>query len=245
MSTVADRLTRWQTRCALHSVGSRSLARSRSRRPLVRTVGGKADHAAARRVPRCGKCAVCPNSRRGRADLTRGRCALASRRVQAEFDANSRSVRDARSLVVSTLRSWQMTELERTASLLTSELATNAVVHGGTPYRITIELGPPNLRVLVEDRSHTLPCRRPPDPSAISGRGLSMVDAFALDWGARRAPMARSSGSTSPQRRARRASSPASRGPRSRRRAWAGSSLHDSHKSRRERSRVGSGTFAG
>ncbi|HEX2698957.1 MAG TPA: ATP-binding protein [Acidimicrobiales bacterium] len=108
-------------------------------------------------------------------------------RVQAEFDADERSVPDARSLVASTLRSWHVSELEASACLLATELATNAVVHARTPYRITLELGPPNLRVLVADGSRALPSRRPPDSSAVTGRGLSIVEALALDWGARHA----------------------------------------------------------
>lgn len=52
---------------------------------------------------------------------------------------------------------------------------------------MTIELGPPALRVLVEDGSQTLPNRRSPESSAVTGRGLSMVDALAMDWGARHA----------------------------------------------------------
>ena len=107
------------------------------------------------------------------------------RRVQAHFDADTRSVRDARTFVATTLRAWRIDDLEPAASLLAGELATNAVVHAGTPYRITLELGPPNLRVLVEDLSPALPTRRSLEPTATSGRGLSMVDALALDWGAR------------------------------------------------------------
>ncbi len=133
---------------------------------------------------------------------------MAGGRAQAGFDADSQSVRAARSFVASTLRAWQMADLEPTASLLTTELATNAVVHSGTLYRVTIELGPPNLRVLVEDRSRTLPRRRPCDPSAISGRGLSMVDTLAVDWGPAAPTRAKSSGSISPLRLAMRVTTP-------------------------------------
>jgi len=70
------------------------------------------------------------------------------------------------------------------AALMTSELATNAVVHARTPFTVTIDLSARRLRVDVRDASKSMPVISTDVPStATGGRGLTFVAAFADCWG--------------------------------------------------------------
>lgn len=71
-----------------------------------------------------------------------------------------------------------------TAELLTSELVTNAIVHGHTEPTLTIEIGEERLRVEVKDadlRMDLEPLEI--DPTRAHGRGLAIVAALASSWG--------------------------------------------------------------
>ncbi|MBB2901172.1 serine phosphatase RsbU (regulator of sigma subunit)/anti-sigma regulatory factor (Ser/Thr protein kinase) [Kineococcus radiotolerans] len=70
-----------------------------------------------------------------------------------------------------------------TAVLLTSELVTNAVVHGRSETLLTVRATPEVLRVEVWDDNHRVPELLEQDESALSGRGLHLVQACADDWG--------------------------------------------------------------
>jgi anti-sigma regulatory factor (Ser/Thr protein kinase) len=103
------------------------------------------------------------------------------------------SVRQARELVRKRLSEYGLQDLVDIAELLVSELATNAVVHAGGRYRLTLSLGVGILRCEVADERRHLP--RPPHRQAESdanpdfdsenGRGLFLVDALAHRWGSR------------------------------------------------------------
>lgn len=74
------------------------------------------------------------------------------------------------------------------AKLVVSELATNAVIHAGTPFSVTVALQGPVIRISVRDESDLPPRVRDAGPEARSGRGLRIVDAIADDWGVERDP---------------------------------------------------------
>lgn len=105
------------------------------------------------------------------------------------------SVRQARELVRKRLSEYGLQDLVDIAELLVSELATNAVVHAGGRYRLTLSLGIGTLRCEVADERRHLP--RPPhrqtesdddrdlDLDSENGRGLFLVDALAHRWGSR------------------------------------------------------------
>lgn len=109
------------------------------------------------------------------------------------------SVRQARELVRKRLAEYGLQDLVDIAELLVSELATNAVVHAGGRYRLTLSLGTGTgtgtLRCEVADERPRLPL--PPhrqagsddhldvDPDSENGRGLLLVDALAHRWGSR------------------------------------------------------------
>ena len=74
-----------------------------------------------------------------------------------ELEPLASSVRSARLFVVDRLQEWRCDDLVDKVALLTSELATNAVVHTGQPYSVTVERRGPGVRVEVSDRTDELP----------------------------------------------------------------------------------------
>ena len=74
-------------------------------------------------------------------------------------------------------------------ALLVSEVATNAIVHGyGPDIRVRVLNRGARLRVEVSDVSPVLPVQRRATGSAENGRGLAIVEAFAVEWGAEARP---------------------------------------------------------
>jgi anti-sigma regulatory factor (Ser/Thr protein kinase) len=98
---------------------------------------------------------------------------------------NSASVQKARSFVEVTLAAWGMAPYVEQAMLLTSELATNAVTHARTSFRLTVLL---DDRVTIEvwDASPELPCVDSARVDDDRGRGLVLVEKLAASWGVRR-----------------------------------------------------------
>jgi anti-sigma regulatory factor (Ser/Thr protein kinase) len=72
-----------------------------------------------------------------------------------------------------------------TAALLTSELATNAVRHGGgADFTVAVEHADGRLRIGVIDTGRDQPILRSPAITDEHGRGLHLVAALADRWGA-------------------------------------------------------------
>ncbi|HET6864841.1 MAG TPA: ATP-binding protein [Solirubrobacteraceae bacterium] len=71
------------------------------------------------------------------------------------------------------------------AELLTSELVTNAVLHGRGPIELTVLLDETHLTVDVTDHGNGFerPAREPRGLDAVGGQGLNIVDALANRWG--------------------------------------------------------------
>jgi anti-sigma regulatory factor (Ser/Thr protein kinase) len=72
-----------------------------------------------------------------------------------------------------------------TAVLLTSELATNAVLHAQGEVVVRVQVGPDLLTVTVTDTSPRTPALRTPRLDATGGRGLVLVEALSSRWGSR------------------------------------------------------------
>lgn len=72
-----------------------------------------------------------------------------------------------------------------TAVLLTSEVVTNAFVHGCSVARLSAVPGADRMRVEVGDDNLRLPRMAEQCAEALNGRGLAIVDILAADWGAR------------------------------------------------------------
>lgn len=70
-----------------------------------------------------------------------------------------------------------------TAQLLTSELVTNAIIHGRSPVTVEAFLLNGLLRVEVSDDNSRHPELRPTQDDALDGRGLHLVALLAARWG--------------------------------------------------------------
>ncbi|ACZ32278.1 protein serine phosphatase with GAF(s) sensor(s) [Xylanimonas cellulosilytica DSM 15894] len=73
----------------------------------------------------------------------------------------------------------------RTAMLLSSELLTNALEHGGGPVTAMVEVDAQTslVRVGVRDASRDRPLLRHPEPHELSGRGVQFLERLAARWG--------------------------------------------------------------
>ncbi len=69
------------------------------------------------------------------------------------------------------------------AALLTSELVTNAVLHAATPMCVTLHILPDRIRVDVADGSPAFPSIKEYGRDAATGRGLTLFNTLASNWG--------------------------------------------------------------
>jgi hypothetical protein len=74
-------------------------------------------------------------------------------------------------------------EVSECAALLTSELVTNAVLHAATPFSVTLHLMADRIRVDVADGSSVVPSIKDYATDAATGRGLTLFNTLASDWG--------------------------------------------------------------
>ncbi|MFE4819788.1 ATP-binding protein [Streptomyces sp. NPDC056704] len=117
------------------------------------------------------------------------------RQLTLRFSSTRRGARLARQLAVQQFTEWTGLPYDsdpaRAVTLVTAELASNAIRHGSLPgrdFRLALLLLPDRFRIEVTD---TRPERRPPRPTdlgppavdASSGRGLLLVEAHTDRWG--------------------------------------------------------------
>lgn len=103
--------------------------------------------------------------------------------VERSFPPTAEAPRAVRAWIREILHSEQLAPLEHTASLLVTELVTNAVLHARTPLSVAIEIVGDGLRISVADESPTGPTLRTYDAEAATGRGLHLVDVLSARWG--------------------------------------------------------------
>ena len=70
-----------------------------------------------------------------------------------------------------------------TLLLLTAELVTNAVLHGRSEVVLSLGRRGAHVRVGVGDENTRVPLRSAPDPEALNGRGMALVEALSDDYG--------------------------------------------------------------
>ncbi|TXS35169.1 ATP-binding protein [Streptomyces sp. uw30] len=102
------------------------------------------------------------------------------------FEAAPAEVRQLRRAAVAQLSQWGTPVAADEAELLVTELATNVVKHVGKRASATLilEWHGERLRIEVHDKSPAMPAPNPGGSDAECGRGLQLVAAMALDWGA-------------------------------------------------------------
>jgi len=76
-----------------------------------------------------------------------------------------------------------------TLLLLTAELVTNAVLHGRSEVVLSLGRVGSRVRVGVGDENTRLPHRGDLDPDALTGRGMTLVEALADDHGVDLSPL--------------------------------------------------------
>ena len=97
------------------------------------------------------------------------------------------SVGAARRFVRDVLMSRQVADrVVDTVELLTSEVVTNAIVHGKSGPRLAVTIDETVVRVAVQDRSPAMPERRLAHVDDLSGRGVVIVEEMASAWGVER-----------------------------------------------------------
>jgi anti-sigma regulatory factor (Ser/Thr protein kinase) len=108
--------------------------------------------------------------------------------VRTVLPCDASSVAAARRLVQGELAAHPEVPAERSdfvdaASLLVSELVTNAIVHARTDVEVRLVTDDHMLRAEVSDGNPTFPTPRRPIGLAGTGRGLLMMDDLASRWG--------------------------------------------------------------
>ncbi|NJC70042.1 ATP-binding protein [Planosporangium thailandense] len=103
------------------------------------------------------------------------------------FDQSRSAVPAARRYIVEALSAMPF-DLVSTAGLLVSELASNAVLHGGGAFDVSVEYVPDKglVRIEVTDSGDGQPTVQAPSVTAEHGRGLLLVDKLANAWGVQR-----------------------------------------------------------
>lgn len=104
-------------------------------------------------------------------------------KVCADFAAGRLAPAAARQFAAEVLTSWgHSASLLEDAKLVVSELASNAVLHTRSAFSVEIRPHGATVRVSVRDASPVRPvlCN---DRTAVSGRGVFLVDALSANWG--------------------------------------------------------------
>ena len=108
---------------------------------------------------------------------------MAARR---SFSNDKAAVGAARRFVTEILEDRHPDSLVETAILLTSEVVSNAVLHGRSAPTVVISSAADRVRVAVDDASPALPVRKHYGVEATTGRGLMLLETLAQGWGAER-----------------------------------------------------------
>lgn len=105
--------------------------------------------------------------------------------LSARFDmpVSSQAPRMARRAVASILVGWGFADQDwlEDATVLTSELVTNAVRYGSGSVELRVQAHADRVIVSAADGSSVIPRRRDADDGG--GRGLAVIEEFADRWG--------------------------------------------------------------
>lgn len=107
---------------------------------------------------------------------------MATRSDRASFPAGPGSISTARRFAADVVAAVHPALIDA-VSLMVSELATNAIRHGRTPFAVDVVARSEKVRVEVSDLGPAWAVTSDLTPTDAGGRGLKIVDAFADSWG--------------------------------------------------------------
>lgn len=99
------------------------------------------------------------------------------------FVPTAEAVVAARRFVADLLCRWGEDELVPDAALVTSEIATNAMQHGDSAFRVRVSRSAGVIRVSIEDAGAGHAQLRTPAETDMNGRGVAIVEALSIRWG--------------------------------------------------------------
>lgn len=107
------------------------------------------------------------------------------RRATFRLHRDLSRLKDLRGVLGRLVHSWRLGERldQDCLILLTTELATNALVHTETAATATVSYLGDAVRVAVHDGSAQLPERRDASADELGGRGIALIEDMASDWG--------------------------------------------------------------
>ncbi|MGH9044270.1 MAG: MEDS domain-containing protein [Acidimicrobiales bacterium] len=100
------------------------------------------------------------------------------------ISATSKAPASARAFVLEVLDGWSWTGDRNAAALVTSELTTNALLHGRAPINVTVAARVDRVQIAVRDRGVLPPRQTEPTSLQQNGRGLRLVEKISVRWGA-------------------------------------------------------------
>src|SRR5947209_2756867 len=108
------------------------------------------------------------------------------RTAALDVPAEMAALREGRHFASTTLRDWNLPEgVIEDATLIVSELLTNAMVHGRAPIRLRLRVTPDELAIEVDDAASAMPRKLRATTDDIHGRGLAIVAEMSTRWAAR------------------------------------------------------------
>lgn len=105
------------------------------------------------------------------------------RRERCDLPGEASSVRQARRFVRQVLAGWDLPEYEESATLLSSELVSNAVLHARSDVELALADAPEGVLLEVTDTSALLPVLRRFSREAGTGRGLWLLEQYSARHG--------------------------------------------------------------
>ena len=128
-----------------------------------------------------GRVAICPDVAAGRRAVAGGRTAAPS--LGDRLLPIAGAARHARDVVTEACRAWELPGLIGPASLVASELVSNAVEHAATTSTIRVTRRARHVQISVRDGSVAEPVIKHSAGQAERGRGLLLVAAESEHWG--------------------------------------------------------------
>lgn len=108
--------------------------------------------------------------------------------VTRTFAGRREDTRAARGFVLGMLGPWRGEQLAADTALVVTELATNAVVHAGSAFSVSLTLSGGAIRISVGDTLPLGPRGADQELTAAPGHGLGVVAAMATRWGVETVP---------------------------------------------------------